>query len=38
MVRGGAEGVGRGTTNAVVYSIILIIVADAILTVLLYFL
>ena len=36
-VRGGAEGVGRATTNAVVYSIILIIVADCILTVLLYF-
>ncbi len=36
-VRGGAEGVGRATTNAVVYSIILIIVADCILTVALYF-
>ena len=36
-VRGGAEGVGRATTNAVVYSIILIIVADCILTILLYF-
>ena len=37
MVRGGAEGVGRGTTNAVVFSIILIIVADALMTVFLYF-
>ena len=36
-VRGGAEGVGRATTNAVVYSIILIIVADCFLTVWLYF-
>jgi len=36
-VRGGAEGVGRATTNAVVYSIILIIVADCILTVWIYF-
>jgi phospholipid/cholesterol/gamma-HCH transport system permease protein len=36
-VRGGAEGVGRATTNAVVYSIIMIIVADALMTVLLYF-
>ncbi|MGH7163600.1 MAG: MlaE family ABC transporter permease [Planctomycetota bacterium] len=36
-VRGGAEGVGRATTNAVVYSIILIIVADCLLTFLLYF-
>jgi len=36
-VSGGAEGVGRATTNAVVYSIILIIVADCILTVALYF-
>ncbi|MHC4340643.1 MAG: MlaE family ABC transporter permease [Planctomycetota bacterium] len=36
-VRGGAEGVGRATTNAVVYSIIFIIVADCILTILLYF-
>jgi phospholipid/cholesterol/gamma-HCH transport system permease protein len=36
-VSGGAEGVGRATTNAVVYSIILIIVADCIMTVLLYF-
>ncbi len=36
-VRGGAEGVGRATTNAVVYSIIMIIVADCILTVALYF-
>jgi phospholipid/cholesterol/gamma-HCH transport system permease protein len=36
-VRGGAEGVGRATTNAVVYSIILIIVADCIMTVVLYF-
>lgn len=36
-VRGGAEGVGRATTNAVVYSIILIIVADCVITVALYF-
>jgi phospholipid/cholesterol/gamma-HCH transport system permease protein len=36
-VSGGAEGVGRATTNAVVYSIILIIVADCLLTVALYF-
>jgi len=36
-VRGGAEGVGRATTNAVVYSIILIIVSDAAMTLLLYF-
>jgi len=36
-VRGGAEGVGRATTNAVVYSIILIIVADCFLTFFLYF-
>lgn len=36
-VRGGAEGVGRATTNAVVYGIILIIVADCVLTVAFYF-
>jgi phospholipid/cholesterol/gamma-HCH transport system permease protein len=36
-VSGGAEGVGRATTNAVVYSIILIIVADCVLTIALYF-
>ncbi|MHC4549053.1 MAG: MlaE family ABC transporter permease [Planctomycetota bacterium] len=36
-VRGGAEGVGRATTNAVVYSIILIIAADCIMTIWLYF-
>jgi len=36
-VRGGAEGVGRATTNAVVYAIILIIVTDCLLTVMLYF-
>lgn len=36
-VRGGAEGVGKATTNAVVYSIILIIVADCILTFAFYF-
>jgi len=36
-VSGGAEGVGRATTNAVVYSIILIIVADCVLTVIWYF-
>jgi phospholipid/cholesterol/gamma-HCH transport system permease protein len=35
-VYGGAEGVGRSTTNAVVYSIILIIAADCIMTVWLY--
>ena len=35
-VHGGAEGVGRSTTNAVVYSIILIIAADCIMTVWLY--
>jgi phospholipid/cholesterol/gamma-HCH transport system permease protein len=36
-VRGGAEGVGRATTNAVVYGIILIIVADCVLTAAFYF-
>ncbi len=36
-VRGGAEGVGRATTNAVVYSIILIIGTDCALTIALYF-
>jgi len=36
-VRGGAEGVGRATTNAVVYSIILIILGDCLLTVAFYF-
>jgi len=36
-VRGGAEGVGKATTNAVVYAIILIIAADCALTVVLYF-
>jgi len=36
-VRGGAEGVGRATTNAVVYSIILIIFADCLLTYMLTF-
>ena len=35
-VRGGAEGVGRATTNAVVYSIILIIASDCVLTIALY--
>ena len=35
-VRGGAEGVGRATTNAVVYSIISIIAADTIVTLVLY--
>ena len=34
---GGAEGVGRATTNAVVLSFIFIIIADAILTALFYF-
>jgi phospholipid/cholesterol/gamma-HCH transport system permease protein len=36
-VRGGAEGVGKATTNAVVYSIILIIVVDCLLTIYWYF-
>ncbi|MHC4956555.1 MAG: MlaE family ABC transporter permease [Planctomycetota bacterium] len=36
-VRGGAEGVGAATTNAVVYSIIFIIVADLIVTAIHYF-
>jgi len=36
-VEGGAEGVGRATTNAVVYSIVLIIFCDCVLTVALYF-
>jgi ABC-type transporter Mla maintaining outer membrane lipid asymmetry permease subunit MlaE len=36
-VRGGAEGVGRVTTNAVVSSIIVIIVSDAILNYFLLF-
>ncbi len=36
-VRGGAEGVGAATTNAVVYSIIFIIVADLAVTALHYF-
>jgi len=36
-VRGGAEGVGAATTNAVVYSIIFIIVADLIVTTFHYF-
>ncbi len=35
--QGGAEGVGRSTTKSVVYSFILIIIADAILTALFYF-
>jgi len=34
---GGAEGVGRSTTRSVVTSFILIIVADAILTAIFYF-
>ena len=37
-VQGGAEGVGRATTQAVVASICLIIVADAVFTALFYFL
>jgi phospholipid/cholesterol/gamma-HCH transport system permease protein len=37
-VKGGAEGVGRATTMAVVSSIIMIIVADAILDYILLFL
>ena len=37
-VQGGAEGVGRATTRAVVISFILIIVADAFFTVIFYFL
>ncbi|MEM8884260.1 MAG: ABC transporter permease [Planctomycetota bacterium] len=36
-VRGGAEGVGLATTNAVVYSIIFIILADCIITALHFF-
>lgn len=36
-VEGGAEGVGRATTSAVVYSILWIIIADAILTGLFFF-
>ncbi len=36
-VRGGAEGVGRATTRSVVFSFILIIVADCIFTALFYF-
>jgi phospholipid/cholesterol/gamma-HCH transport system permease protein len=36
-VRGGAEGVGRATTQAVVTSIFLIIIADAIFTALFFF-
>lgn len=34
---GGAEGVGRSTTKSVVYSFILVIVADAIMTAIFYF-
>lgn len=36
-VDGGAEGVGKGTTRAVVFSFILIIISDAIFTILFYF-
>ena len=36
-VEGGAEGVGRATTQAVVYSIVLIIVADCFFTAILYY-
>ena len=36
-VSGGAEGVGRATTNAVVNSFILIIVADCFITAIFYF-
>ncbi|MBM3243677.1 MAG: ABC transporter permease, partial [Candidatus Omnitrophica bacterium] len=36
-VRGGAEGVGRATTRSVVFSFIMIIVADCIFTALFYF-
>ena len=36
-VKGGAEGVGAATTNAVVYSIIFIILADCIVTAVHYF-
>ncbi len=36
-VSGGAEGVGRATTNAVVSSFILIIIADCFITALFYF-
>jgi ABC-type transporter Mla maintaining outer membrane lipid asymmetry permease subunit MlaE len=36
-VEGGADGVGRATTNAVVYAILWIIIADALLTGLFFF-
>ncbi|MFA5311297.1 MAG: ABC transporter permease [Candidatus Omnitrophota bacterium] len=36
-VRGGAEGVGRATTRSVVFSFIMIIVADCVFTALFYF-
>ncbi|MFY9402822.1 MAG: ABC transporter permease [Candidatus Omnitrophota bacterium] len=36
-VRGGAEGVGRATTRSVVFSFIMIIIADCIFTALFYF-
>jgi ABC-type transporter Mla maintaining outer membrane lipid asymmetry permease subunit MlaE len=36
-VEGGAEGVGTATTRAVVTSFIMIIISDAIFTVLFYF-
>ena len=36
-VEGGAEGVGKATTRAVVTSFILIIVSDAFFTILFYF-
>ena len=36
-VKGGAEGVGRATTRSVVFSFIMIIIADCIFTALFYF-
>ncbi len=38
MVRGGAEGVGKATTTAVVRSFILIIMTDCLITFIFYFL
>jgi len=36
-VRGGAEGVGKSTTNSVVNSIIMVIAADVLFTALFYY-
>jgi len=36
-VKGGAEGVGQATTRSVVFSFIMIIIADSIFTALFYF-